>query len=116
MEPLGAVEMSRWQAARLGEAFPHAIPAEDLKQESGIADPEAGLIFHTSAASLRPKIAKAACGGGFSVVLSSEGEAPEVVSSATWAEVFTFGVSASGRLGFRTKFRAQSGRSVTARG
>ena len=44
---------------------------------------------------LRPKIAKAACGGGFSVVLSSEGE------------VFTFGVSASGRLGFRTKFRAQ---------
>lgn len=44
---------------------------------------------------LRPRIAKAACGGGFSVVLSSEGE------------VFTFGVSASGRLGFRTKFRAQ---------
>lgn len=49
-------------------------------------------------------------------MLSSEGEAPEEVSSATWAEVFTFGVSASGRLGFRTKFRAQSGRSVTARG
>ncbi|CAJ1419039.1 unnamed protein product [Effrenium voratum] len=44
---------------------------------------------------LRPRIAKAACGGGFSIVLSSEGE------------VFTFGVSASGRLGFRTKFRAQ---------
>lgn len=44
---------------------------------------------------LRPKIAKASCGGGFSVVMSTEGE------------VFTFGVSASGRLGFRTKFRAQ---------
>ncbi|CAE7238746.1 CPK28, partial [Symbiodinium pilosum] len=43
---------------------------------------------------LRPKIAKASCGGGFSVVMSTEGE------------VFTFGVSASGRLGFRTKFRA----------
>mmetsp|Transcript_48627 Transcript_48627/g.89615 ORF Transcript_48627/g.89615 Transcript_48627/m.89615 type:complete len:1291 (+) Transcript_48627:45-3917(+) len=44
---------------------------------------------------LRPKIIRAACGGGFSAVLSSEGE------------VFTFGLSATGRLGFRTKFRAQ---------
>eukprot|EP00928_Gymnodinium_smaydae_P074912 TRINITY_DN57929_c0_g1_i1.p1 TRINITY_DN57929_c0_g1~~TRINITY_DN57929_c0_g1_i1.p1 ORF type:complete len:319 (+),score=32.41 TRINITY_DN57929_c0_g1_i1:73-1029(+) len=44
---------------------------------------------------LRPRIVKAACGGGFSAVLSSEGE------------VFTFGLSAGGRLGFRTKFRAQ---------
>mmetsp|Transcript_118921 Transcript_118921/g.296718 ORF Transcript_118921/g.296718 Transcript_118921/m.296718 type:complete len:1283 (-) Transcript_118921:31-3879(-) len=44
---------------------------------------------------LRPRIAKVACGGGFSAVLSTEGE------------VFTFGLSAGGRLGFRTKFRAQ---------
>eukprot|EP00927_Polykrikos_kofoidii_P043480 TRINITY_DN37556_c0_g1_i1.p1 TRINITY_DN37556_c0_g1~~TRINITY_DN37556_c0_g1_i1.p1 ORF type:complete len:1416 (-),score=178.09 TRINITY_DN37556_c0_g1_i1:131-3763(-) len=44
---------------------------------------------------LRPRIVKAACGGGFCAVLSSEGE------------VFTFGLSAGGRLGFRTKFRAQ---------
>lgn len=44
---------------------------------------------------LRPRIVKASCGGGFSVVMSSEGE------------VFTFGLSAGGRLGFRTKFRAQ---------
>lgn len=43
---------------------------------------------------LKPRIVKAVCGGGFSAVLSSEGE------------VFTFGVSASGRLGFRTKFSA----------
>ncbi|CAE8600777.1 unnamed protein product, partial [Polarella glacialis] len=44
---------------------------------------------------LRPRIVKAVCGGGFSAVMSSEGE------------VFTFGLSAEGRLGFRTKFRAQ---------
>jgi len=44
---------------------------------------------------LKPRIVKACCGGGFSVVISSEGE------------VFTFGLSAGGRLGFRTKFRAQ---------
>lgn len=44
---------------------------------------------------LRPRIVKAACGGGFSTVMSAEGE------------VFTFGLSAGGRLGFRTKFRAQ---------
>lgn len=44
---------------------------------------------------LKPRIVKAVCGGSFSAVLSSEGE------------VFTFGLSASGRLGFRTKFRAQ---------
>lgn len=44
---------------------------------------------------MRPRISKVACGGGFSVVLSTEGE------------VFTFGLTAGGRLGFRTKFRAQ---------
>eukprot|EP00930_Biecheleria_cincta_P057367 TRINITY_DN43318_c0_g1_i1.p1 TRINITY_DN43318_c0_g1~~TRINITY_DN43318_c0_g1_i1.p1 ORF type:complete len:1350 (-),score=217.80 TRINITY_DN43318_c0_g1_i1:35-4024(-) len=43
---------------------------------------------------LKPRIVKAVCGGSFSAVLSSEGE------------VFTFGISASGRLGFRTKFSA----------
>lgn len=44
---------------------------------------------------MKPRIVKAVCGGSFSAVLSSDGE------------VFTFGLSASGRLGFRTKFRAQ---------
>eukprot|EP00929_Paragymnodinium_shiwhaense_P118624 TRINITY_DN90539_c0_g1_i1.p1 TRINITY_DN90539_c0_g1~~TRINITY_DN90539_c0_g1_i1.p1 ORF type:complete len:1456 (-),score=250.84 TRINITY_DN90539_c0_g1_i1:160-4296(-) len=50
---------------------------------------------HLGLQMLRPRIVKAVCGGGFSAVLSSEGE------------VFTFGLSAGGRLGFRTKFRAQ---------
>lgn len=44
---------------------------------------------------LRPRVVKAVCGGGFSAVLSSDGE------------VFTFGLSTGGRLGFRTKMKAQ---------
>jgi len=44
---------------------------------------------------LYPKIIKCCAGGGFSMAMSSEGE------------VFTWGLSAAGRLGFRTKFRAQ---------
>lgn len=44
---------------------------------------------------LRPRIIKAVCGGGFSAVLTSDGD------------VFTFGLSAGGRLGFYSKYKAQ---------
>ena len=77
MEPLGGQFPMSLGLRRLGEAFPHAVSAEDLKQESGLTDPEAldKREEKRKAAGMRPKIAKAACGGGFSVVLSSEGEA-----------------------------------------
>lgn len=81
----------------MGKALTHALPSDNLKQEPWFTIFEVrgpDIASHTDFANhandmqmmqigsnqftsflTRPRIAKAACGGGFSVVLSSEGEA-----------------------------------------